>query len=59
MKTERVGHEGHASLVQRAVAECDAVVATVFVNPTQFAPGEDLTGSVVARYFFGKAVVGA
>lgn len=36
-------HEGHASLVQRAVAECDVVVATVFVNPTQFAAGEDLS----------------
>ena len=35
-------HEGHAALVQRAAAECDVVVATVFVNPTQFAPGEDL-----------------
>lgn len=35
-------HAGHASLVQRAAAECDAVVATVYVNPTQFAPGEDL-----------------
>lgn len=35
-------HEGHASLVDRAVAECDRVVASDFVNPTQFAPGEDL-----------------
>jgi len=35
-------HAGHASLVQRASAECDAVVATLFVNPLQFAPGEDL-----------------
>ncbi len=35
-------HAGHASLVQRAAAECDAVLATVFVNPTQFAAGEDL-----------------
>ena len=35
-------HAGHASLVQRAAAECDTVLATVFVNPTQFAPGEDL-----------------
>lgn len=38
-------HAGHASLVQRAAAECDAVVVTLFVNPLQFAPGEDL-----ARY---------
>ncbi|MEX2659791.1 MAG: pantoate--beta-alanine ligase [Acidimicrobiales bacterium] len=35
-------HDGHASLVARAAAECDAVVVTVFVNPLQFAPGEDL-----------------
>lgn len=35
-------HEGHASLVDKAVASCDKVVASVFVNPTQFAPGEDL-----------------
>lgn len=35
-------HEGHASLVDKAVSECDRVVASVFVNPTQFAPGEDL-----------------
>ena len=35
-------HDGHASLVARAVAECDDVVLTVFVNPLQFAPGEDL-----------------
>ncbi len=35
-------HNGHASLVDRAVAMCDRVVTSVFVNPTQFAPGEDL-----------------
>ncbi len=35
-------HEGHTSLVDRAGKDCDRVVASVFVNPTQFAPGEDL-----------------
>jgi pantoate--beta-alanine ligase len=35
-------HEGHRSLVERARAECDHVAATIFVNPTQFAPHEDL-----------------
>jgi pantoate--beta-alanine ligase len=35
-------HDGHASLVHRAAGECDVVAATVFVNPLQFAPGEDL-----------------
>lgn len=34
-------HEGHLSLVRAARAASDAVVATIFVNPTQFAPGED------------------
>jgi len=34
-------HEGHLSLVRRARAECQVVVASIFVNPLQFAPGED------------------
>jgi pantoate--beta-alanine ligase len=34
-------HAGHLSLVRAARDECDAVVATIFVNPTQFAPHED------------------
>ena len=35
-------HEGHLSLVHRARDECASVVASLFVNPTQFAPNEDL-----------------
>lgn len=35
-------HEGHKSLVDRAVAENDRVVVSVFVNPMQFGPTEDL-----------------
>ena len=34
-------HEGHCSLIRAAKSENDLVVVSVFVNPTQFAPGED------------------
>lgn len=36
-------HDGHRALVAAACAENDAVIATIFVNPMQFAAGEDLT----------------
>lgn len=35
-------HEGHVSLLRAARAECDVVVMSLFVNPAQFGPGEDL-----------------
>ncbi len=38
-------HDGHLALFHAAAAECDLAVASLFVNPTQFGPGEDL-----ARY---------
>ncbi len=38
-------HDGHLSLVRAAKAQCDVVVVSIFVNPLQFGPNEDL-----ARY---------
>ena len=36
-------HEGHKSLIERSVKENDKTVVSVFVNPIQFGPNEDLS----------------
>ena len=35
-------HAGHRSLIERSVAECDVTVLSIFINPLQFGPNEDL-----------------
>lgn len=35
-------HEGHAALIRQSVSRCDHTVVSIFVNPTQFGPSEDL-----------------
>ena len=35
-------HAGHLSLIKKSVEKCDRTVVSVFVNPIQFCPGEDL-----------------
>jgi len=62
-------HEGHLSLIRRAAAECDVVAVTIFVNPLQFGPAEDLAayprrldddttlaGAAGASYVFAPSV---
>ncbi len=46
-------HDGHLALMKRSVAECEKTVVSLFVNPAQFGPGEDL--DVYPRDFKGDS----
>ena len=35
-------HEGHASLIRQSTSRCDATIVSIFLNPTQFGPNDDL-----------------
>ena len=48
-------HEGHLALMRAARLDCDVVIATIFVNPVQFGPGEDL--NKYPRDFEGDAAL--
>ena len=58
-------HAGHISLIRAAVKKCDFVVVSIFINPTQFVPGEDgldpskiqkggISVKGISREIFGK-----
>jgi len=50
-------HEGHLSLARAAVSQADVTIATIFLNPTQFAPGEDLADEEIYPPGFSTSVV--
>ena len=49
-------HEGHGSLIDAARKENELVIVSVFVNPTQFGPGEDLEAirALGSRLYIGR-----
>ena len=52
-------HSGHQKLVARAAKKCDRVIATIFVNPTQFGKGEDLDSYPRTEMADCKMIAGA